>query len=166
MSTNCLPIVFVFRTISILTLIFLANMYSPIDNELMNTKYDASERSLVCRGSFILYFGLGKFCTWLSAWKWNPPEGRGSPKGTILEKVWKSGLFCLCIPPSTLVMRKNDLGWSNFWKMCKSKPTGPWMSILTKFNVFWSQKSVLLELIRSMNLNLLHNLFCWLGIMI
>ena len=55
MSTNCLPIVFVFRTISILTLIFLANMYSPIDNELMNTKYDASESlifTFVCLSMF------------------------------------------------------------------------------------------------------------------
>ena len=56
-------------------------MYSPIDNELMNTKYDASERSLVCRGSFILYFGLGKFCTWLSAWKWNPPVPEADEEG-------------------------------------------------------------------------------------
>ena len=61
MSTNCQPIVFVFRTISILTLIFLANMCSPIDNEFMDTKYDEDERHLVCRGSFILYFVLGNF---------------------------------------------------------------------------------------------------------
>ena len=124
MSTNCLPIVFVFRTISILTLIFLANMYSPIDNELMNTKYDASERSLVCRGSFILYFGLGKFCTWLSAWKWNPPIVTSVFFYLTLE-IWLTGDIWPVFQPG-----ESEFGVKNIKKWHLVGPHGPWMSIL------------------------------------
>ena len=55
--------VLVFRTVLVLTFIFLANMYLPIDNQLMDTKSDAFERNLVSRGLFILNFGLGNFFT-------------------------------------------------------------------------------------------------------
>ena len=70
MSNNCLPIVLVFRTVLVLTFIFLANMYSPIDKELMHLK------KIWCAKGH-LYFLLD----WVSCSLDCPPENGHSKDG-------------------------------------------------------------------------------------